>query len=81
MLKKVAIAVGVLLLLGAGVLAWLWQQATALPQWYTDGSMEELAGEPEADDGPVASPQWIAFDEQGERLPEAEPLPPATAPT
>lgn len=73
MLKKIAIALGVLLVVAAGVLAWLWHQATALPEWYTEGSLEELAG-PSEGEGPIAPPQWIAFDDRGERLPEAEPV-------
>ena len=77
MLKKVAIALGVLLLLAAVTLGWLWHQATALPEWYTEGSLEELAGPPEGAEGPIAPPQWIAFDDRGDRLPTepAEPFP------
>lgn len=81
MLKKVGIALGVLLLLLAAITAWLWTQATALPSWYTEGDLAEMEGPPEDSDGPVEPPQWIAFDDRGERLPKDElepvPLPPA----
>ena len=70
-LKKLAIALGVLLLLGAGVLGWLWHQATALPDWYTEGDAQQYAGTPEGDEGPAPAPGWVALDEQGQ--PRGEP--------
>lgn len=75
MLKKVAIALAVLLLVAGGIVAYLWHQATALPQWYTEGDLQEYAGEAIDGDGPTAAPRWIALDEQGHRLPEADPVP------
>ena len=77
MLKKVAIALGVVLLLGIGTMAWLWRQATALPDWYT----QEPAAEPElstaelVDEDSPAPPQWIAQDQQGNALDDVEPIP------
>lgn len=70
MAKKLAIAVLVVLLVAAGVVAWLWRQATALPEWYTEGDPAQFAGELPDTDGPAPAPQWIALDEQGEQLPE-----------
>lgn len=70
-LKKLAIGLAVLLLLAAGVAGWLWHQATALPQWYTEGDASQFEGVAEHDDGPAPAPQWIALDEQGEQLPDA----------
>ncbi|MEM7151770.1 MAG: hypothetical protein AAF799_02965 [Myxococcota bacterium] len=81
MLKKLAIALLLLVLVVAGVLGWLWHRATELPEWYTEQSLEEYAGQPVREDGTVAPPQWIALDEQGQRLPQAEPeLAPSAAP-
>ena len=81
MLKKLAIALLLLVLVVAGVLGWLWHRATELPEWYTEESLEEYAGAPVREDGTVAPPQWIALDEQGQRLPEAAPEPvPTEAP-
>jgi len=79
-LKKLAIALGVLLLLTAGGLGWLWHQATALPNWYTEGDLEDYQGEDQEGEGPVAAPQWIALDEQGAPLPAAEAIPLAPSP-
>jgi hypothetical protein len=76
--KKLAIAATVLLsllLITAGVLAYLWNQATALPEWYTEGNASEFAGVPEDADVPPGPSRWIAFDEQGNRIPEPEPEP------
>ena len=77
--KRLAIAGAVLLVLllvGAGVAAYLWNQATALPEWYTEGNASEYVGDPALDsDVPGAPSQWMAFDEQGNRLPDAEPEP------
>jgi hypothetical protein len=65
-----------LVLVGLGVLAYLWTQATALPDWYTAGNASEYAGPPElGSDVPGGPSQWIAFDEQGNRLPDPEPAP------
>lgn len=78
MLKKVAIALVVLLLIGVGVVAYLWNQATALPDWYTQGDSTRYAGDPHDGADPLAPPRWIALDEQGNRIPPAQsvPLPP-----
>ncbi len=74
--KKLAIAGAVVLaivLVTAGVLAYLWTQVTALPEWYTEGNLEEYAGPPaDGSDVPGGPSHWIAFDEQGNRLPELE---------
>ena len=85
MLKKVAIALALVLLLVAGLATYLWTQATALPEWYAEGDLSEsdlaeFAGE-SPDGEPAASPQWIALDEQGNRLQGEEPvaLPPPFA--
>jgi hypothetical protein len=78
--KKLAIAGAVLLVLllvAGGIFAYLWNQATALPEWYTDASTEEYAGTPDDDDVPPGPSRWIAFDEQGNRLPDPEPDPEA----
>jgi hypothetical protein len=75
--KKLAIAGAILLalvLIVAGTLAYVWTQATALPDWYTEGDLAEYAGTPEdGTDVPPGPSHWIAFDEQGNRLPDAEP--------
>ncbi len=84
MIKKIALALAVLLLLAAGTVGWLWHQATALPEWYTEGADLAEYGSLEGDsDGPIAPPQWIALDEQGNRLPAPPPpvAPPATSPS
>lgn len=89
MFKKIAIVVAVLLLIGAGVTAWLWNQATALPDWYTPGTTDGAEEVPQDASGgeQQAAPQWLAFDQEGDRLPDEDivvPLPsdlPTTAPT
>jgi hypothetical protein len=76
--KKLVIAGAVLLalvLVALGSLAYVWNQATALPEWYTEGNASEYVGTPEASDVPPGPSRWIAFDEQGNRLPEPEPEP------
>ncbi|MEM9454903.1 MAG: hypothetical protein AAGF11_12040 [Myxococcota bacterium] len=75
MLKKVAIALAVLLLVAGSVVAYLWTRATALPDWYTEGEGDLYAGDPIDSDGPAAAPRWIALDEQGNRLPGDDPIP------
>lgn len=71
-----AAVLGALLLVGLGTLAYFWNQATALPDWYTEGDNSEYVGEPElGSDVPGGPSQWIAFDEQGNRLPDPEPPP------
>lgn len=75
--RRLAIAAAALLAVGlvvVGVLGYVWTQATALPEWYTEADPLEYAGEGEGDPsgGPAAPPQWIAFDEQGNRLPDGE---------
>jgi len=77
--KKLAIAGAVvlaLLLVAAGTLAYLWNQATALPDWYTADTPSEFGGPAEdLSDVPPGPSQWIAFDAQGNRLPDPEPDP------
>jgi hypothetical protein len=77
--KKLAIAAAVLLallLVTIGVAAYFWNQATALPEWYTDGDASEYVGNLElGSDVPPGPSHWIAFDEQGNRLPDPEPEP------
>lgn len=76
-LKKVALGVGVLVLLGGGIAAYLWHQATALPDWYTEVPAMELAEYAGAEaDSEGAEAKWIAFDQEGERLEEETPLEP-----
>lgn len=85
--KKLAIAGAILLgllLIAVGSLAYLWNQATALPEWYTEGNIEDFAGEPSDSDGPPPPSHWIALDDRGNVLPDPEPEPgffaPAPAP-
>lgn len=77
--RRLAIAAAVLvalLLVALGVAFYFWKQATALPDWYTEGDASEYVGEPElGSDIPGGPSQWIAFDEQGNRLPDPEPEP------
>ena len=80
MLKKVAITVAVLLILVAGGLGWLWHQATALPDWYTEEATADDMSAPLAEGQPPPPPQWIALDERGDRIPDAEPIPMAPVP-
>ena len=76
-LKKVAIGLGVLLLVAGGVVAYLWHQATALPDWYTEVPATELAEYSGAEaDSEGAEAKWIAFDQEGDRLEEEIPLEP-----
>ncbi|MCR9160995.1 MAG: hypothetical protein ACE37F_11210 [Nannocystaceae bacterium] len=67
MLKKLAIALGVVLLVGAVVLVVLYRQVTALPEWADDEVAEQEAMDPDA---PVV---WEA---EGE---DVGPLPPEVA--
>ncbi|MCX4243529.1 hypothetical protein [Paraliomyxa miuraensis] len=69
--KKLAITAAVLgglLMVAVGVVAHLWHQATALPKWYTEGDVEDYAGE--ISSGEAKPSRWIALDEQGNRFPE-----------
>lgn len=80
--RKLAIAAAVLLalvLVAGGVLAYVWNQATALPDWYTEGDLDDFSGEPSDSDGPPPRSQWIALDEQGNRLREPD-APPELVP-
>lgn len=72
MLKKLAIAFGVVLLIGAVVVFVLYRQVTALPEWAEDEVAEQEAMDPDA---PVV---WEAEGEDAEALPPevAEALPP-----
>ncbi len=78
MLKKLAIAFGVVLLIGAVVVFVLYRQVTALPEWAEDEVAEQEAMDPDA---PVV---WEAEGEGAEVLPpevaEALPGEPAAAP-
>lgn len=56
MLRKVAIALGILLLLAIGVIVYLWKQATALPDWYTAEAAPTAA--PTAGDAAPKSAGW-----------------------
>lgn len=75
MLKKLAIAFGVVLLIGAVVIFVLYRQVTALPEWAEDEVAEQEAMDPDA---PVV---WEAEGEDAEVLPPevAEALPPEPA--
>ena len=53
MLRKILIALVVLLLLAVGVAAYLWHEATALPDWYTENPTQAV-GEASA-----AEPLWV----------------------
>lgn len=76
-LGKVAIGVGVVVLLAGGIAGYLWHQATALPDWYTEVPKTELAEYSGAQaDSEGAEVKWIAFDQEGERLEEEVPLEP-----
>lgn len=72
MLKKVAIALGIVLVIGAVVVFVLYRQVTALPEWVEDEVAEQEAMDPDA---PVV---WEAEGEGEEPLPPevAEALPP-----
>ena len=72
MLKKLAIALGVVLLIGAVVVFVLYRQVTALPDWAEDEVAEQEAMDPDA---PV---EWQAEGEGEAPLPPevAEALPP-----
>ena len=55
MLRKVAILLGVLLALALGVIAYLWVQVTALPEWYTAEGAPPVAGPADA---PAPAGTW-----------------------
>lgn len=77
MLKKLAIAFAVLVLLGLGAVYWVWTQATALPDWYTEpvgGDAGDDAALEYDSDGPPA-PQWVAQDQEGNPLEGIDPVP------
>lgn len=57
MWKKIAIGAGVLLLICAGALVYLWRQATALPDWYEE---EDVVAVDESVDG------WVVIPEDGD---------------
>ena len=58
MLRKVAIVLGVLLALALGVIAYLWVQVTALPEWYTAEGAAPPATDPAAPAAPAGT--WAA---------------------
>lgn len=53
MLRKIAIALGLLLLIAIGVIVYLWKQATALPDWYTAEPAPAAAGDAAVADAPA----------------------------
>jgi hypothetical protein len=79
-LKKVVIASVAALMIALGVGAYLWREATALPDWYTEAdaaSLDEYAAADEAEDAaPVA---WVPDARPPEAPPELE-NPSATSP-
>ncbi len=77
-LKKIAIVVAVLVVVAAGAVGWMWHQATALPDWYTEQPADELEStQPGSEPAP---PRWIAQNEDGQVVPDATPVPLAPAP-
>jgi hypothetical protein len=65
-LRKLIIAVAAVLMLVIGVGAYLWREATALPDWYTEAgpaALDEYAAEDVADAPP---PVWVPAIEQGD---------------
>lgn len=68
MWKKLAIGAGVLLLVCAGVMFYLWRQATALPDWYEE---EDGVAIDDSVDG------WVIVPEDGEPFPEELVSPPS----
>jgi len=76
-LKKLAIAFAVLVLLGLGAVYWVWSQATALPDWYTEPVGADAGDDAALDydsEGPPA-PQWVAQDQEGNLLEDIDPVP------
>ncbi len=62
MLRKILIALVALLLLAGGVAAYLWHEATALPDWYTEGSGAEASASGGASGGSATlpvDPGWV----------------------
>ncbi len=62
MLRKILIAVAALILLAVGVAAYLWHEATALPEWYTENSDAEISGVGGVGGGAAAAtvdPGWV----------------------
>ncbi|MEM6992772.1 MAG: hypothetical protein AAF721_19815 [Myxococcota bacterium] len=75
MLKKIAIAFAVLVALGVGVVAWLWHQATALPDWYVEEQAASQGASDAPPEGDAPPPQWVALDQEGNRLEDVDPIP------
>ncbi len=73
MLKKVLIALALLLLIAGGVVAWFWHQATALPEWYAEIELEDAAA-------PTGELQWAVVPDAEPPPPGAEPPPPTKKP-
>lgn len=71
MLKKVAIAVAIVALIGAGVAYYMFRQATALPEWYE--AELALESEPVDEDAPMG---WEPIEGA-----ELEPVPEESQPT
>ncbi|MEZ4382140.1 MAG: hypothetical protein R3A79_12390 [Nannocystaceae bacterium] len=64
MLRKVLIALVVLALIAGGVVAYLWYQATALPDWYAAPTSESAASAPA-----VVDQGWVAADDgEGQQM-------------
>jgi hypothetical protein len=81
--KKIALGVVVVMAIAGGALGWTWRQATALPDWYTDGANEtpqrlEIA-EFEGSDDSAAPLQWTVVPDRSPAPtegPGVEPPPP-----
>jgi len=64
-LRKILIALVALILLAGAVAAYLWHEATALPEWYTENGADPNTAE-EASGGAVAVPVdrgWVAAED------------------
>ncbi len=82
-LKKVLAGAAVLLVIGVATIVWLWRQATALPDWYTQADAPALETDRASAD-PEAPPRWIPIAEDGVTIAprQVQPLslPPTTEP-
>lgn len=75
--KKLLLVIAILVLVGAGIAFYLWRQATALPDWYTqaDGETDGLELEESDTQGEV---RWVSVPPDDGAL--EEPLPPPSGP-
>lgn len=71
-LKKIAIGVAIVAVIGLGIVAWFWHQATALPDWYVQEDGQQSPLQPNDPEDP---PRWVAVDPEGKPLKEYEPIP------